>query len=166
MVVSEGALRNAYARVRHVFECSNHAGSIDMRFNVGVCLSLFNVRYLLIGRFKDSLDLLNLCHGHVLRDLLHASSQVLSRALAQVLSDLPRVDRVKDLGIAEAVNRVLALQLDLRLAVMLDTVFFVSWLHLDQDKRDVTALVFKTDIHTLRHKSLCNRLLNLLIALD
>lgn len=71
---------------------------------------------------------------------------------------------LEHLGVADALDRGRAVQLDLALAIVLDALRLLQGAHLDKDEGDLAALVFKINVHVLCAELFSNGVLDLFVA--
>ena len=74
-------------------------------------------------------------------------------------------DLRKHTCIAYALDWRRTVQLDLTVAVVLDTLLARNRVHLDEDERDLASLIFESDVHLLGEELLSNGVFNFLVAL-
>ena len=129
--------------------------------------ALFHLLILTFGSLEGLRHLTKVVVRQVLAQFREVPRQILrtARHVCDALIDLRRVDMVEDLGVSKALDRLRTVQLDLALAIVLDTIVSLLLRDLCQDERDSTLLVLEINVHVKRGKSSANRFFNFLIAL-
>ena len=112
-----------------------------------------------IGSLECLVDLLEIVEWHKLTQFAESACQIL-RAVddsVQVAhADLLRVDLAEHLGVALALDRHGAVDLDVAIAVVIHGFYAFDPAHLHQNERNRTSLVLEVDVHTLSKQAFAN----------